>query len=606
MLTLQGIARAMGGDVTGDQVRAPGPGHSAKDRSLSIKLGNGDDDLIVYSHAGDDHLACKDYVRSKLGLPPFNGTKTNGASKGKIVATYDYVDEAGVLLFQVVRFDPKDFRQRRPDGHDGWAWSMGETRRVPYRLDQLAEAVAARRLIFIAEGEKAVDALIKIGVPATCSPGGPGKWRKDYGQHFAGVHVVILPDNDEPGQKHAQQVAKSLSGVAAAVKVLALPGLPEKGDPFDWIEAGGAVKELWRLVEQADGGNAESSGGRQPLLLNEWLTRDLPEPDFLLGEFLSTTTRAIIVGPTGLGKTMFGLAVSISIASGQGFLHWRAWRSARVLFVDGEMSRRQMKRRLQDAVRRAGGKPEGLMVLSKEDHPDMPPLNTPNGQKWLDAFISKHGPFDLVIFDNIQALLVGDMKEEEQWAGVLPWVRDLTRRSIGQLWFHHTGHDETKSYGSKAREWQMDTVALMERVKDTDDDIAFTLKFDKARERNRDNRADFEPVTMSLRGDEWLHGQTSAKPKRLSATQRLAYDALVALAAKHGERLPPSHGFPVNIRAISVAAFRTELLTRGIIDKDGSNPRARYAEITNALKVSGHAAERAQRIWPILKTDGSQ
>ena len=190
-----------------------------------------------------------------------------------------------------------------------------------------------------------------------------------------------------------------------------------------------------------------------PVTLAEWLERDLPDPDFLLGELLSTTSRVVIVGPTGLGKTMFGLAVAIAIAANKGFLHWQAKRAGRVLYVDGEMSRRTMKRRLQDAVRRAAVEPEGLVILSKEDFEGMPPLNTPQGQKWMDDFIEKHGPFDLIIFDNIQALLVGDMKDEEQWANILPWVRSLTRRSIGQMWFHHTGHDETKSYGSKAREW---------------------------------------------------------------------------------------------------------------------------------------------------------
>src|SRR6476661_5330484 len=98
---------------------------------------------------------------------------------------------------------------------------------------------------------------------------------------------------------------------------------------------------------------------------------------FLLGELLSTTTRAVIVGPTGLGKTMFGLAVALAIAGGKDFLHWRAGRAGRVLYIDGEMSRREMKRRLRDAVRRAGGVVgEGLVILSKEDFEDMPPLNT--------------------------------------------------------------------------------------------------------------------------------------------------------------------------------------------------------------------------------------
>ena len=106
-----------------------------------------------------------------------------------------------------------------------------------------------------------------------------------------------------------------------------------------------------------------------------------------------------------------------------------------------------------------------------------------------------------MIFDNIQALLVGDMKDEEQWSKVLPWVRSLTRRSIGQVWFHHTGHDESRSYGSKAREWQMDCVAIMEKVHDPDSDLAFSLKFTKARERTPESREDFEPIIMRLKGD---------------------------------------------------------------------------------------------------------
>jgi hypothetical protein len=141
----------------------------------------------------------------------------------------------------------------------------------------------------------------------------------------------------------------------------------------------------------------------------------------------------------------------------------------------------------------------------------------------------------------------------------------------------------------------------MERIKDTTDDIAFSLTFTKARERTPENRGDFESVTTSLRGDEWLHGKTSERPKKLSVTQQLAYDALTSLTAKHGEPLPSSYEMPAGLLSVAVSVFRAELLARGIIDKDGSNPRARYAEITKVLKVSGHAAERDGRIWPIMK-----
>ena len=104
---------------------------------------------------------------------------------------------------------------------------------APYRLPELIEAIATEKPVFIAEGEKAVDALVELGVPATCSPHGATKWNNEYSAHFAGSDVVVLPDNDEPGKEHCELVRKSLKGVAKSVRVLNLPNLPYKGDPFD-------------------------------------------------------------------------------------------------------------------------------------------------------------------------------------------------------------------------------------------------------------------------------------------------------------------------------------------------------------------------------------
>jgi RecA-family ATPase len=335
--------------------------------------------------------------------------------------------------------------------------------------------------------------------------------------------------------------------------------------------------------------------------LAAWVKRDLPEPDWLLGQWLSTTSRVMIVGPTGLGKTIFGIAVAMAIAADNGFLHWRGGRKGRVLYVDGEMSRQLMKRRLIDAARRAGHMPEGLTILSKEDFPEMPPLNTPTGQRWMNSLIAAYRPLDLIIFDNIQSLLVGDMKEEDQWAAMLPWVRDLTRRSIGQIWFHHTGHDETKSYGSKAREWQMDTVALMERLKDSDGELAFSLKFTKARERTPDNREDFEPVTMRLVEDQWVKGDAiSAKQAKLTDRYRNALSALTSIVAERGEKLPPAWGLQPELRAVTLDATKAEWKARNVIKSDDKNDRTTFNRLVDALVSRGFAAMREGRIWPII------
>jgi DNA-binding PadR family transcriptional regulator len=160
------------------------------------------------------------------------------------VAVYDYTDKGGRLLFEVVRYEPKDFRQRRPDGNGGWIWNLNDVRRVPYRLPEIVKA----QDIFIVEGERDVDNLAAEDIPATTAPHGAGKWPADFARYFKGKNVAILPDNDKPGRDHTIDVAKKLRGVAATVKIVGLPGLPPKGDVSDWLNAGGTKGKLLDLA----------------------------------------------------------------------------------------------------------------------------------------------------------------------------------------------------------------------------------------------------------------------------------------------------------------------------------------------------------------------
>jgi len=174
--------------------------------------------------------------------------------KAKITTVYDYHAANGSLLFQVCRFSPKDFRQRRPDGQNGHIWNLQGITPVLYHLPQ---TLAADQVIVV-EGEKDVDnlaALQDIGVVATTCPMGAGKWRKSYTEALRGKNIIVIPDNDEPGQKHAVQVATALYGVAKSIKLLALPGLPEGGDMSDFIARYDdplvAVSTLMALIDEA-------------------------------------------------------------------------------------------------------------------------------------------------------------------------------------------------------------------------------------------------------------------------------------------------------------------------------------------------------------------
>jgi putative DNA primase/helicase len=171
------------------------------------------------------------------------------------VAVYEYVDEQGTLLYQVVRFvdldGAKSFSQRRPDGQGGWLWNLNGVRRVLYELPALLAAVPAGTTIFIPEGEKDCLTLRQRELVATTNSEGAGKWRPDFAAYFVGAHVVVLPDNDAEGRAHADRVVASLLPVAASLKRLELPDLPAKGDVSDWFTAGHTVEELQALVAQA-------------------------------------------------------------------------------------------------------------------------------------------------------------------------------------------------------------------------------------------------------------------------------------------------------------------------------------------------------------------
>lgn len=269
-----------------------------------------------------------------------------------------------------------------------------------------------------------------------------------------------------------------------------------------------------------------------PLTLDEWRERDLPPPDFIMGNWLTTTTRCLLTAATGLGKTNFGLALGMRIAAGQDFLHWQARRTARVLYIDGEMSRRLLRERVLDEERRVGASPKTFFALSHEDIKGFKPLNTIEGQEWMNALIKKLGGIDLVIADNIMCLTVGDMKDPEPWQQTIPWALSLTKRAIGQIWIHHTGHDETRSYGDKTREWQMDTVIHCDAVRRDETDVSFSMSFKKARERTPATRFDFQEVKITLVDDRWTHEITNARlPGKVSPQTQKALDALINVLA---------------------------------------------------------------------------
>lgn len=238
-----------------NQWKAKCPAH--EDGVASLSIGRGDDGrALLTCHAGcktDDVLAAMGLTVTDL----FDGQDTAAKetlpeAKWPTKATYTYFDAEGVEVYRVLRkvspdSGKKTFRQeaKRKDG--SWVPNMDTVTRVLYRLPELKEA-DRDETVYVVEGEKDVDNMLQLGAVATTNVGGAGKWLPSYSEHLRGRNVVVLPDNDEPGEKHAGLVATALDGIARSVKVVRLPGLPAKGDVSDWINAGGTLETLTRLV----------------------------------------------------------------------------------------------------------------------------------------------------------------------------------------------------------------------------------------------------------------------------------------------------------------------------------------------------------------------
>jgi hypothetical protein len=291
------------------------PAHDDQHPSLSVSTAS-DGKALVHCHAGCSET---DIVAAlKLKVADLFPSKPAGDG---IVAIYDYVDETGALLFQVVRKPGKRFLCRRPDGAGGWVWKLGNTRRVLYRRPDVLEGIANGATVFVVEGEKDADRLAAAGYVATTNPQGAGKWRPDYNASLAGGDVVIVADRDDAGRAHARDVAAQLTGIAARVRVVEAV---EGNDVSDHLGAG---LDLDAMTVEYDSATAGSLNSDQPEpvvaprdgwqiadlldVLRSYLYLDAGHYHFLFALAVGVAARAsngeplwgLIVGPASSGKT---------------------------------------------------------------------------------------------------------------------------------------------------------------------------------------------------------------------------------------------------------------------------------------------------------------
>ncbi len=366
---------------------------------------------------------------------PANNGHANGSAK-RIVATYKYTDAAGSLLYEALRYEPKDFRQRRPDGHGGWIWKLEGVPRVLYRLADLA-AVSDDSIIWIVEGEKDVENLRTAGCIATCNAGGAGKWGTLSDDSILNSHhVCIVADKDKPGRAHAQDVATRLHGRAASIKVIEVPGAACK-DASDFLSAGGDAEQLLTLYDaapdweppanpepghaepEASGDNAEPEPLPEPV---SWAALHDEHPDrgpvVIEGIMREGFVCSITSGSKCQKSWNMGALLVAAVTGGNWMGH--AVTQGRAMLLDGELTRGTIDFRLARIGEAMGIKP----------HPDLHIHNLRGETHWawrlLEHAAENQGKYRLIVVDPLYMFYPPKFEENDNGA-----MKTLIERMIG-------------------------------------------------------------------------------------------------------------------------------------------------------------------------------
>jgi putative DNA primase/helicase len=382
---------------------------------------------------------------------------------GNIVATYDYRDETGKLLYQVTRTTPKGFFMRRPDGKEGFKNGLGDVPRVLYRLPELLKA-DRKQPVFIPEGEKDVDALRQLGLVATCNLGGAGKWRDEYSHWLSERDVAVLPDNDPQGEEHARKLVSSVLGVAASVKIVRLPSLPEKGDVSDWLIAGGTKEQSLALLEKAEildsrygtSMNRENiETGFTLISLDQLFDEPDDEDSYVWDRILPVGGFSICAAKPKVGKSTLARNLTVAVTRGEDFFG-RSTTRGKVIYLALEEKLSEVKAHF----RRIGT--DGKDILVPQGFMPKDPF------RFLSEAIEESGA-SLVVIDPLSRFLrINDFNSYGEVSKGLEPLIDLARMSgCHILALHHNSKGDRDGgdsvLGSTAFFAGVDTLLMMRR-----------------------------------------------------------------------------------------------------------------------------------------------
>ena len=550
------------------------PAHDDRNPSLDVDPADDGKVLILCRVCG---AKGSDVVEKVAGLtlgdlmPEDRSTNGNGRH---IEATYPYRDGSGAVLFEAVRYVPKDFKQRRadPERPGEWIWNLQGVRRVLFHLPELL-AADPWEVVYVTEGERDVLAIERAGGIATCNPMGAGKWRDEYAEHLRDRTVVIVADKDDAGAAHAQAVRASLEGVAASVRIVqAATG----NDAADHLAAGKTLDEF------ADLSMSDTTSGA-PLDYLDWdafWDRDADPEEFVVDDVLAKGRGHAMWARAEQGKSLLTLWFALEAMAG----------GCVVIYLDWEMTAKDLEDRLSDMGR---GPESDLSRLRYALLPSLPMLDTAAGGEALAAVVDETmaqfpGRHVVVIIDTIGRTVAGGESDNDTWLNFYRYSGvPLKRRGVTWLRLDHTGWEGVHSRGASAK---YDDVDVVWELKKTDSGVEL-----HAKKRRMPSVPDHVVFTMSANWPLRVERAAQAWPfgtrEVINLLDRLA--APVDVSTRAAEKMVRDDGFKYRNEVIRAAVKRRKWEAEEHVEGDGAHSgrtpadapgRTRGAPTKNRLK----------------------
>lgn len=414
--------------------------HSDSQPSLSINFEKG----VFNCHAGCGKGGLKDFEKLFSSCDDRTATQNifevlgikqaqQGPLYDKPEKVYDYTDENGRLLSQKLRFPGKRFVQRKPTSDGGWDYHLGTCRKVLYHLPEVVTANS----VGITEGEKDADNLRDLNLgqfdkrgltrfATTTNFDGAGKWRPEYSPFLTGKNVLIFPDNDEPGKRHAKMVAESVYPYAQGVRVVELPGLTEHGDLSDYLEHHTPLEliewtkktALWAPVKSA-------------LLIpaQEFIDRSTAAIDWLVDGIIQRGGNGFIVSHPKAGKSWQAVDLALSLALGVPWMEFNIFHPERVALISREdnpaLTAWRMRNLLMGKHKALSDLGDRLYVNSKDQSPQFK-LDVPEQLSEMMAALRQLKP-DFVILDVLNVMHSVDENDNTEMRRILDCAEIINR-----------------------------------------------------------------------------------------------------------------------------------------------------------------------------------